>query len=823
IMQTRAVLPTLPACAVLMAIALALTVLLIRLPASRMSHLPRIRIALCMICAASIGFNWAAFCAHQRLQDRLQPEWEGRDITVIGAVADLPVSDIRGTRFLFAVERAIAQNGVMPIVPAQLSLSWYAGRNGNVVPQIAPGARWQFTVRLTRPHGNANPDGYDYELRLLERGIGATGYIRIGAATPAYLLDAFVRSPSHLLQRARAYLKRKILTALPPDDAAHAGVIVALVIGEQRAIAKTDWEIFRRTGVNHLVAISGLHIMMVAGLFGRLTLALWRRSCWLPERFAMPLPLRLPAQKAAMAVAILAAFGYVALAGFGIPAQRALTMLLMISIALWQGRISSPSHILCVALAAVLLLDPWALLGAGFHLSFAAVAIILYAGIGRTRQHAQKQDDSTERLPLRCRRFLRALADGTRTQWAVSLGLLPLTILLFAQYSLIGPFANALAIPVVTLLVVPLALLGVVLPVPLAGWLLNAAHDTFSLIFDWLGWLSKLPVAVWQAPLPGWILFLIALTGTMLLLAPRGWPLRWAGWFGWLPLLLNTPSHPLDGELWVSAFDIGQGMALLVETSQHRLLYDTGPSYGPDNDAGARIILPYLHARGIGSLNAVIVSHSDNDHAGGALSILHALPVATVYSSLPAGHRIIAAAREHRRCISGQHWEWDGIAFEILHPAAARYSGDAADSIGAKISPNASSCVLKITAGEQSILLPGDIGAAQEKAMIDEFGAGRLQATVLLAPHHGSKTSSSGVFLRAVDPALAIFQVGYRNRFHHPQAAVYRRYGELGIERLRTDETGAITLQFGATVRYQAYRQQHARYWYLKTDMKQQE
>jgi competence protein ComEC len=258
IMQTRAVLPTLLACAVLMAIALALMALLIRFPESSivcvpslpcMRHLPRVRIVLCMICAASIGFNWAAFCAHERLRERLQPEWEGRDITLIGTVADLPVSDSRGTRFLFVVERVIAQNGVIPPVPGQLSLSWYAGRNGNVVPEIAPGARWRFTVRLTRPHGNANPHGYDYELRLLERGIGATGYVRIGAATPTCLLDAFVGSPSHLLQRARAYLKRKILTALPPEDAVHAGVIVALIIGEQRSIAKTDWEIFRRTGL----------------------------------------------------------------------------------------------------------------------------------------------------------------------------------------------------------------------------------------------------------------------------------------------------------------------------------------------------------------------------------------------------------------------------------------------------------------------------------------------------------------------------------------------------------------------------------------------
>jgi competence protein ComEC len=828
--QTLAVLPTPASCAVLAITALILMCLLIGFPVTRdampaggkFAHirdffvLPRARISLCMICAASIGFLWAAFCAQDRLRDRLLPQWEGRDITLIGAVADFPASSVRGTRFLFAVEQVMPQNGVTPRVPARLSLSWYAGRNGNIVPEIAPGARWRFTVRLSRPHGNANPDGFDYELHLLERGIGATGYVRIGAATPTRLLDAFVPTPSHALARVRAYLRRKILTALP--DAAHAGVIVALIIGEQRGIEKNDWEVFRRTGVNHLVAISGLHIMMVAGLFGRLTLALWRRSFWMPERFGMPLPLRLPAQKAAMAVAIAAAAGYVALAGFGIPAQRALTMLMAISPALWHGRISSPSQILCIALAVVLLLDPWALLGAGFHLSFAAVAIILYASVGRTKRHPAQNDDQEQKtLPARCRQLRQTLADGTRTQWAVSLGLLPLTMLLFAQYSFISPFANALAIPVVTLLVVPLALLGIVLPAPLAGYLLSAAHGVFSLVFVWLGWLSKLPIAIWQAPLPGWTLFLIALSGTLLLLAPRGWPLRWAGLFGWLPLLLNPPSHPAAGALWVTAFDIGQGMALLVETEQHRLLYDTGPSYGPDTDAGDRVILPYLHARGIGGLDAIVVSHGDNDHAGGALSLLRALPVTTVYSSLPGGHRIIEAATLHRHCIGGQYWQWDGVTFEMLHPTAALYAAYI-NHPSEKPAPNAGSCVLKITTGAQAILLPGDIGTAQEKDLLDQLGADRLQATVLLAPHHGSKTSSSGSFLRAVDPALAIFQVGYRNRFHHPQEAVYRRYHDLGIHRLRTDETGAITLQLSTTVQYQTYRQQHARYWRLTTD-----
>jgi competence protein ComEC len=750
-------------------------------------------------CAALVGFVWAALYAHDRMHDRLSLEWEGRNITVVGTVADLPLTSVRGTRFLFSVEHVLAQGGAMPRVPGRLSLAWYAGRDGTpAVPSIAPGQRWQFTVRLTRPHGNANPDGFDVELRMLERGVGANGYVRTRGATPARLLNAFVPRPSHALERIRSYLRQKILAALP--QASHAGVMVALVIGEQRAIQKTDWNVFRRTGVSHLVAISGLHIMMVAGLFGRLTLAVWRRSFWLEGHFPMPLPLYLPAQKAAILASVLAAIAYVALAGFGIPAQRALTMLTVVAAAFWLGRISSPPQVLGVALGAVLLLDPWALLWPGFHLSFAAVGIILYAGFGRTVQRSPSSS------VFSFSSFLHGLVSGARTQWAVSVGLLPLTILLFAQYSLISPLANALAIPVVTLLVVPLALLGAVLPVPLAGFALGLAHGFFSWVFYYLDWLAALPISVWRTPLPAWPLFLAALAGTLLLLAPRGWPLRWFGLFGWIPLLLNAPTHPEAGTFRVTAFDVGQGMALLVETARHRMLYDTGPPYGPDTDAGERVILPYLQARGIDRLDALLVSHGDSDHAGGAMSLLQALPVAVVYSSLTRRHRIVRAARRHVRCLAGQHWRWDGIDFEMLYPTPAVY-GDG------KLSANAHSCVLKISAGARSILLPGDIGVVQERQLLADYGAAGLQATVLLAPHHGSKTSSSGAFLRAVDPRLAIFQVGYRNRFHHPQAAVYRRYHSLGIERLRTDENGAITLQFSTTVHFQAYRRRHVRYW----------
>lgn len=848
-----------------------------------------------MVAAVSIGILWAAWCAHLHLGDRLAPGMEGRNVTVIGTIEGMPTaggdsgdggdggdsgSGAGSRRFQFHVEKVLSKIAVersarQAGVPENLSLSWYAafGKGAPALPLVESGARWQFTVRLTRPHGNANPHGFDYELWLFERHIGATGTVRSGRATPALLHDTFVFSFSALVGRMRAFLKRRILAALPSPSTTHrhAGVIVALVIGEQRAISAADWDNFRSTGVSHLVAISGLHIMMVAGLAGRLMLALWRRSFWLPPLFRsagrdfVPLPLRMPAQKAEMFAALLAAAGYASMAGFGVPAQRALYMFAVLTVAFWCGRVASAGHILCIAMGLVLLVDPWALLWPGFQLSFATVAIILYAGSGRVRGRAgdpahagtaaspsAAAASATWRSGLlqRWRRSGEGGLQALRTQGAVTLGLLPLTMLLFSQYSLVGPAANVLAIPVVTLLVAPLALLGAILPEPLATPVLLAAHGTFSLLSLWLEWLAAMPLAVWRAPLPSWPLFLAALAGTLLMLAPRGWPMRAAGLCGWLPLLCNTATHPAPGMMWVTAFDIGQGMAVLVETAQHRLLYDTGPPYGAHADAGQRVILPYLQARGIGRLDALVVSHADSDHAGGALSLLAALPIDRLYSSLPLDSAIVRQAVHPVRCEAGQYWRWDGIDFDMLHPAGNVYAGDAAavaraarrerhNKRGSKPdrgdyharfgggqrarapaisgTTNARSCTLRISttayAEPLAMLLPGDIGVAQEQMLVRSLPPERLRADVLLAPHHGSKSSSSPALLTAVDPALAIFQVGYRNRYHHPQAGVYSRYGNFGIRRLRTDQTGAIALQFGATLEVGVYREQHARYW----------
>ena len=725
------------------------------------------------------GFAWAAFIAHLALAPQLNKADEGRDIEIVGTVAKLPHDFGQGVRFQFAVERVLAGAAN---VPPSLALSWYRGQNGTL--DLHPGERWRLTVRLQRPHGNANPHGFDYEAWLLGQGIRATGYVREAASNRR--TDDFVLTPGHLVERSRDTLRARILAALPGKP--YAGVIVALVVGDQRGIEQPDWDVFNRTGVSHLVAISGLHITMVAALAAWAASFLWRRSFFTQAE----LPLILPAQKLAALSGAVAALLYVLLAGFGVPAQRTLYMLAVVAAALWMGRLTSVSHILCLALGLVVLFDPWAVLWPGFWLSFGAVGVILYVGLGRLDGAAAG--------------WRGALQLAARTQYAVTLGLVPLTLLLFSQVSLVGPLANAIAIPVVSFVVTPLALLGSLLPAPLAAPVLWTVHLALALLARALDWLATLPLAVWSAPAPPFALFVLALLGTAWMLAPRGWPHRWTGAAAWLPLFLLQPAHPPPGSFTVTAFDVGQGMALLVETGGHRLLYDTGPQYAPGQDAGSRMLLPYLRARGIRRLDTLVVSHSDLDHVGGALTLLAALPVDRVSSSLGPGHAVVRAAKLHRRCGAGERWEWDGVVFEMLQPTLASYDDPA-------LKANARSCTLRISAQGRAILLAADIEAAQEAALVSG-DPDSLRADVLLAPHHGSGTSSTPAFLAAVKPSIGVFQVGYRNRYKHPKKEVFERYGDLKIRRLRTDESGAITFEFGGAIKTGEYRREHARYWY---------
>jgi len=726
---------------------------------------------LALLGALLAGIAWAAAMGQWRLADALPPDNEGRDIRVSGVVAGLPQAFENGVRFDFEVEQAEAT------VPARVSLAWYHGERGGQgeapLPADVPraGERWQLTVRLKRPHGNLNPHGFDFEGWLFERGVRATGYVR--AAVDNRRTDAFVPRFDLAVERLRERVRERFWRSLPAHD--YAGILVALVVGDQRAIDSGLWQAFSRTGITHLMSISGLHVTMVAALGAWAVAFVWRRR---PS-----LMLRLPAQKAAAAAGWATAYAYCLLAGFGVPAQRTLYMLSVVALALWLGRAAAGSRVLALALLAVLLLDPWAVLSAGFWLSFGAVALLFYIGSGRLRPGHW-------------------LSDWGRAQWAMTIGMIPALLALFQQFSLVSPLANAVAIPLVSLVVTPLALAAVLLPFDLP---LLLAHQLLVWLMLCIEWLADLPAAVWQqhAP-PDWAV-LLALPGCAWLLMPRGFPARWAGAFLMLPLVSVPAERPLAGELRLTVLDVGQGLAVHVQTAGHDLLYDSGPQFSTDANSGNRIILPYLRAQGVSRIDGLILTHQDMDHAGGALSVLADLPVIWTASSMPAGHPF-RDAPGHRPCLDGQAWEWDGVRFEMLHPAAADYGGAAVKS-------NDMSCVLKATAAQGSVLLTGDIETLSERALSQRHGA-RLRADVLLAPHHGSRTSSSPEFIAAVGARTVIFPVGYRSRFRHPNAEVLLRHEASGAQLLRTDRDGAVTLHFGRAQPLTLERDVRRRYWH---------
>jgi competence protein ComEC len=706
------------------------------------------------------GFAWAWFHAAYVLQQQLPVALEGKDLVLEGVIASLPESNGQRSRFLFEVSQLAERGEVLPL--GRVRLAWY-----RPYPELEIGQRWRLQVRLKRPHGMANPGTFDFEGWLYQQRIRATGYVRAGG--DSVLLEA--DSGTFPLQRLRQGLLERLQTATAEHPLG--GLVTALALGERQGVTGEQWQLLRATGTNHLVAISGLHIGIVAGLLFFLVRRLWP---W-PERLASP--------KAAALAALVAAALYAALAGFSIPTQRALIMVAVAMLALLGQHALRPVRVLAMALLAVLLLDPLAVLSPGFWLSFGAVAVILYGMGGRLD------------------------VSGWWWRWGrvqvlVALGLAPLLAVWFQQVPLISPLANLLAVPWVSLLVVPLVLLGTAL-ITLWPW---GAHALLSLallgldgLWWWLGWCASLLPPHWSvlAP-PSWILPPV-LIGMFWLLAPRGWPARWLGLFWLLPMLLVRPAGPAPGEAWVTLMDVGQGLAVLVRTANHTLLYDTGPNYGAEADAGEMVIVPVLRHYGIHRIDTLILSHGDSDHAGGA---------AAVFAGMEVGRFISGAAaplpwREHEPCHRGQQWQWDGIGFSLLFPSLPGVrSGKGNDS----------SCVLHISTDSGAVLLSGDIEANAERELLASVPQ-ELAAEVLVAPHHGSKTSSTAPFVTAVAARHVLFAVGYRNRYGFPHPEVAARYRAADARLHDTAGQGAITVRLGAgDIAVESWRQQARRYWF---------
>ena len=706
-----------------------------------------------------LGSALALAVAHSTVDNGLAVALEGRDLLVTGAVAELPVDRGRRTRFRFTITEA-QLDGRTVAVPTRVRLNWYGKR-----PELVPGDRWRLTVRMERGRGFANPGTFDYGLWLFRQGIGATGYVR----EPGSAVRLAQGGPG--LDRARYRLRTLLYDAL--DGLPHDGVLLALALGDRQRIEASGWDALRATGTTHLVAISGLHIGLVALVGYQFGAVLW--WCVVPARRRIARPV-LQAW-----IGLAGAAVYAALAGFSLPTLRALLMLAVGLAAIVLRRRARPLEGLATAMVAVLLLDPLAPLGASFWLSFGAVAAILLLLAGRLGPAG------------RARRWL-------HLQFGIAVALTPLLTGFFGQASLIAPLANLVAIPWVSALVVPPTLVGTALA-PLwpdaASAVLAVADGLLEPLWRLLTWLAAWPLAEWHAPRPPVWLAALAVAGAGLLLAPRGLPGRGAGGLALLPLLLWSPSRPEPGGVWLDLLDVGQGLAAVVRTSSHTLVYDTGARFSRSFDAGSAVVVPFLRAQGVGRIDGLVISHLDNDHAGGRGPVLRAMDPRAVWSSAPRELRGSGA----RLCARGHRWRWDGVEFRFLHPAP--------DDV---VHGNNASCVLRIDALGGSLLLPGDIEAKAEARLLRRETA--LAVDVVVAPHHGSAGSSTPDFVRAVGADWVLYPVGYRNRWDFPRPEVVTRWRPAGWA--ATHCAGAIAVRVhparGVTPP-RGYRQQAPRFW----------
>jgi competence protein ComEC len=742
----------------------------------------------------AMGFSWNAHYAEKRLENILPMELEGKEFTLEGRVSALPQSNSSGARFAFEIDRATSGKDVLHNFPWRIYLSWQpAWRNPQEIPEVIPGQRWRLKAKLKRPYGSLNPHTFDFERWSFHQDFGASGSVRSGELLIAR--DIAWAEFELRMELARWHLRKKIQSMLP-EDARYVGVLIALVMGDQNAINQDDWQVFNATGIGHLISISGLHVTMLAGVGASLAAFIWRRRAW---------PLIAPVSKVAAVSGFMTAFIYAWLAGFQIPAQRTMYMVGVVAFALWTGRNPRSFDIWWWALAFVLLIDPMAPYTPGFWLSFGAVAAILYAMGGSSGLLGIPTGKELEVHWMR--RMSQALREACRVQAVVTLALLPFTLFWFYQVSIVSPLANAFAIPLVSYVVTPLAIAGALLPEFIGRWLLLPAHASMEYLAIVLEWMAGWSWSVVWSKQPEWWMLLLSGCGIIYAIRPGdiGETCKWR----LLAITLAVPlffwptqfnSHLSEGEFRAIVLDIGQGTAVLIETANKRLLYDTGPIQGKKDDAGQRVILPYLRGRGISQVDRMVISHSDSDHIGGAASLLKHIQLDSMMGSLPSANPLLQNLHIRKipaiPCRFGQRWEWDGVEFVIWHPHEETVF---ADQYPGK--PNEMSCVLEVRNQQSSLWLTGDVerqGEAEiterlDEKMLQEIGEREL---IFMAPHHGSKTSSSLALLNRLEPNEAFAQNGYRNRYGHPHPDVTARYRGLGIPFYQTPETGAQTWLF---------------------------
>jgi len=706
---------------------------------------------------------WTVLTADARLAQRMAPAAAG-DYEVSGTIDTFPTLAPGQATFGFTLDEARPMG-----VPPRVRLTWY-----DAPADLEGGDAFKLTVRLRSPHGARNPGGFDYEQWLLMNGYGATGYVRGAARLPARTDLAAT------WLKFRATLAARLAAAAPDDDGA--ALITALALGERYLFTEQHWADFRRTGTSHLVAVSGMHV----ALLGLLAFVAVRRV-WL----RLPMPFAAFDLEAAATVSVVATAYYAALTGFAVPAERSLLMIAVALLVLVSRQRVGAWQVLAATLLAVLVLDPFASLSASFWLSFVAVAILL-ALEGPRRLRASEENDRWRRGWLATRAFV-------ALQWSIGLALLPLTAWYFGEISLVGPIVNLMAIPLFNLVLVPLTVLASVAfsfepLVAIAAPAVTLLGQLESAVVAALHTAAAAPGAALPMPLPPWPAFALAACGVAFAVGGQALPGRRLAWLAVVPMFVPAVAAPREGEAHALVLDVGQGLAVLVETRSHRLLFDAGPAFRSGFDSGADIVLPALAANGRRGLDLLIVSHADNDHAGGAAAIVAAFPAVTVL------HGPDVAKLPGDTCERGQNWNWDGVEFRMLHPAS-----DFA------LRGNESSCVLKITAAGGSLLITGDVERRGEAAVLEaEPGV----TDVVVVPHHGSATSSSPAFVAALHARHAVVSAGFANRWGFPKAEVTARWRRDGAAVQVTADAGAVGIDMtDAGVAIEAEREVRHRYW----------
>jgi len=679
---------------------------------------------------------WTLFQTNLLLNDRLNNDLVGQDLVISGTISNVPEHQTRLIRFEFSPDKSNAIT-----LPNKLRLNWYQTRP----EQLHAADRWQLTLRLKQPRGMSNPGSFDYEGWLFQQGIGATGYVR--TSTDNKLLES---SSIYSINTIRQSLTKAIEKHL--IDSPHIGLIQGLATGVRHNISPQQWQVLRLSGTSHLLAISGLHIGLAAAIGFFIFRFLWSRKT--------ANLLHIPAKEAGAIGGFILALFYAALAGFSIPSQRAMIMVATVMISLLIRRPIPASRLLAISLLLIVVIDPLSVLSAGFWLSFSAVGIILFI--------------SQNRFP------------SPRWQWAkihtlIALGLTPLLFLFFMQTSLIAPLANFVVVPIISLLVVPIILLASFLlwfAEPIAVLLLQVADQILNLVWYFLDYLATVPYSHWNSPSIPTLYYIPITLGTLLLLTPKNFTAKWLGIIGFSPLFFYNSEQPNNGEFWFTLLDVGQGLSAVIQTKHHTLVFDTGPKFSDSFNTGTAIVLPFLQHQGITLVDSLIISHADNDHIGGALPLINAINVTQVFSSVP---ELLPNANH---CHAGQSWQWDGVDFMMLNPNR--------DDVG---SENNLSCVLKVSNKRHSVLLTGDIEYTSEQQLIARYND-LLPSTVLIAPHHGSKTSSSNAFINAVQAQYVLFPAGYNNRYHFPAKRITDRYQRRDITMFNSADHGAIQFKF---------------------------